>query len=297
VTERKALSAFSFGANQFILSPEMSNTVISCVFDETHVTGLMNNVSTSAGSLKFLVDNARMQESAWSCDVNCFANNPQADLAQGLGEMEIKAETLRHIVCASSDLIQDASFNIESWVLQKVSQGFRATINAAVVAGDGFQKPMGILNPAARVPIYETSAATAPGLLTWQDLISLKWAVPVQYHSQGGAYLLNQRTFAQILTMSDANSRPIMIASPTESGQMLINGSPVVIATMMPDVLPGSTPVAFGGWKAAYTVVTRKATTMLIDPYSSGFCTQFRFEARVGGAVTCPSAAALLRIR
>jgi hypothetical protein len=39
VTERKALSAFSFGANQFILSPEMSNTVISCVFDETHVTG------------------------------------------------------------------------------------------------------------------------------------------------------------------------------------------------------------------------------------------------------------------
>jgi hypothetical protein len=34
-----------------------------------------------------------------------------------------------------------------------------------------------------------------------------------------------------------------------------------------------------------------------MDPYSVGFCTIFEFEARVGGATTCPNAARLLRIR
>jgi predicted phage gp36 major capsid-like protein len=45
-------------------------------------------------------------------------------------------------------------------------------------------------------------------------------------------------------------------------------------------------------------LVVRKATTVLPDPYSGGgFCQLFRFEARVGGAVTCGNAARLLRIR
>jgi hypothetical protein len=78
-----------------------------------------------------------MQDSAWACETACFANNPQADLTEGLGDLEIKAETLRHVVCAGSDLLQDSSFNIEQWVLRKVAQGFRNTIDNAIVAGDG----------------------------------------------------------------------------------------------------------------------------------------------------------------
>jgi formate dehydrogenase major subunit len=73
--EKKALTSFSFGSSGFILPPEMSNIVISCVVDETDVTGLMQNVTTSAGSLKFLIDNARMEASAWACEASCFANN------------------------------------------------------------------------------------------------------------------------------------------------------------------------------------------------------------------------------
>ena len=44
-------------------------------------------------------------------------------------------------------------------------------------------------------------------------------------------------------------------------------------------------------------VVTRKATSMLVDPYSAGWCTLMKFEARVGGAPTCPNAACLLKIQ
>lgn len=43
-----------------------------------------------------------------------------------------------------------------------------------------------------------------------------------------------------------------MIANPTQPGQHLIAGFPVRIATQMPDVAPGATPVLFGNLQAAY---------------------------------------------
>lgn len=61
--------------------------------------------------------------------------------------MEIKAESLRFVVCATSDLLQDASFNAESWLMEKVSCGFRDTINGAILLGDGVGKPLGFMNP------------------------------------------------------------------------------------------------------------------------------------------------------
>jgi HK97 family phage major capsid protein len=88
-----------------------------------------------------------------------------------------------------------------------------------------------------------------------------------------------------------------MMALPTEPGQFVVNGSPVIVVTQMPDCAPGAVPVAFGNWKAAYTLVTRKAVTMQQDPYSAGFCIVFKWEARIGGAVTCGNAARLMRVK
>lgn len=74
---------------------------------------------------------------SWACESGCFANNPSPDLQEGLGEMDLKPETLRYVVCATSDLLADASFDVESWIMRRVSEGFRATINAAILLGDG----------------------------------------------------------------------------------------------------------------------------------------------------------------
>ena len=46
--EKKSLSAFSFGNNGFLLAPEMSNQVLSCIVDPTDVTGLVNPVNIRA---------------------------------------------------------------------------------------------------------------------------------------------------------------------------------------------------------------------------------------------------------
>jgi HK97 family phage major capsid protein len=153
-----------------------------------------------------------------------------------------------------------------------------------------------LLYPSSGIPILDTSVNTPPEQFTWQDLIMLKFDLPVQWHA-GASYLMNQRTAALMLTMSDALGRPLMIPSPTAGGGFMINGSPVVLASQMPDVAAGNTAVAFGDWRKCYTLVRRQGTTMIPDPYTAGFCTLFKFSTRIGGSVTCPNAARLLRIR
>lgn len=108
---------------------------------------------------------------------------------------------------------------------------------------------------------------------------------------------MNQRTVALLLAMSDGMGRPLLSPVPQSQPGFLLAASPIVIASQMPALNPGSTPIAFGNWQKAHTVVDRKAVTMLVDPHSAGFCTIFRFGARVGVATTCPHAARLLRIK
>src|SRR5262249_29450823 len=175
---RKSLTSFSFGSNQFILPPQLATQVLSCLADETDVAGMVNVVQISAGSAKFFLDNVRLNLAAWACEAPCFANNPQPDLAQGLGELEIKAESLRFVVCVGGDLLQDAAFNLEMWILRKVSDGFRNTISSSIIAGDGIGKPSGLLHPNSGIPILDTAPSTPAGQFTWQDLVQLKFDLP-----------------------------------------------------------------------------------------------------------------------
>jgi HK97 family phage major capsid protein len=193
-------------------------------------------------------------------------------------------------------LIEDASINVENWIMNKVSDGMRGTINNTLILGDGVGKPMGVLNPRSGIPICETAAATTAGSLTWQDLIMLAWEIPLQWQ-EGASYLMNQRTFAQIMTMTDAAHRPIWSELPGTMPGYLLGGKPIHIITQMPDIAPGATPVAFDNWKRTYMIVWRKAVTMTTDIYTAGWCVLFKFEARVGGACLCANAARLLRVR
>ncbi|WP_027520549.1 hypothetical protein [Bradyrhizobium sp. Ec3.3] len=59
-TERKSLTSFAFGTNSYILQPQWSDRVLSCLIDPTDVAGLMAQENASSGSLKFFIDNVRM---------------------------------------------------------------------------------------------------------------------------------------------------------------------------------------------------------------------------------------------
>jgi HK97 family phage major capsid protein len=84
--ERKALSSFSFGSAGFILAPEVSNEILSCLVDITTIAGLVRNITISGPSIKFMVDDEKWDAAAWACEASCFANSPTQQLGSGIGE-------------------------------------------------------------------------------------------------------------------------------------------------------------------------------------------------------------------
>jgi hypothetical protein len=79
---------------------------------------------------------------------------------------------------------------------------------------------------------------------------------------------MNAHTLGLLMTMSDANGRPIMTSTPGDAVPFRVNGAPVVIATQMPDVAPGALPIAYGNWKQAYMVVNRRGVTVHNEAFS-----------------------------
>lgn len=73
----------------------------------------------------------------------------------------------------------------------------------------------------------------------------LKFELPLQWQTDA-SYLMNQRTFALLMTMSDTPRGPISTASPDGAPGFQIAGLPIRIVSQLSDVAPGSTPIAFG---------------------------------------------------
>ena len=184
---------------------------------------------------------------------------------------------------------------IETWLMSKVSRA----ISGYTVDRDHFRRrhrqTSGNLEPNSGIQVCTPAPGTAAGTFTWQDLFSLAWSVPSQFH-RGASFLMNQKTASYCFTLSDAIGRPLMVASPTDPAKLMIAGFPLTIVTQMPDPNPGAICVAFGQWDQAYRVVYRKPVSMLVDNFSGGFCPIFKFDARMNGMTVCPNAAKLLRM-
>ena len=126
-----------------MLAPEQSNRVLSCLADPTDLSGLVDNQRITAPSLRFRIDNAALALGHWACEADCFSPNEQPDLNEGLGTLEIKPETIRFQVCSTRDVTEDAGFDFFTWLTNKLATGMRATINQALIIGDGVGNPLG----------------------------------------------------------------------------------------------------------------------------------------------------------
>jgi len=59
--ERKSLSAFSFGSTGWVVPPQVSSRILSCLTDPNDVLSMFSQETISAGSIQYPIDNVEMQ--------------------------------------------------------------------------------------------------------------------------------------------------------------------------------------------------------------------------------------------
>lgn len=120
--------------------------------------------------------------------------------------------------------------------------------------------------------------------LTPDGLITLTFSIKDKYLANAN-WLMKRGTVGAVLLFKDAQGQYIWRPGLQAGAPSILLSYNVRRADDMPTVGAGTLPVAFGDFRAGYTVVDRLGIRTLRDPYSSKPFVEFYTRQRVGGDV------------
>ena len=200
---------------------------------------------------------------------------------------------------ATQRLLDDAAMNVDNWLVNSLEREFNRQENIAFLAGDGVNKPHGLLTYApgevneATHPGGSLTVAEAP--ISYDGLVDFSYGLDAPYR-QNATWLMSSLTAASIAKLKDGSDRPIwrdglMVGQPST-----LLGRPVEIDEGMPPPVAGNISIAFGDFRAGYLINDRLGTRILRDPYTNKPYVMFYATKRVGAGVLDPHAIRLLQV-
>lgn len=197
------------------------------------------------------------------------------------------------LVDISSQLLEDAAFDMEAEMNLEFAEQFAKAEGTAFISGNGTNKPTGLTNGST---IASTAAAAAAAIAT-DDLINLMHDVKTPYMG-GSTFLFNRQTLGEIRKLKDTAGQYIFQTG--FSGQAgvpnTILGQPYVECPDVADIAASAKSVIYGDFRRGYMIVDRLSMQVLRDPFSQAASGNVRYIARrrVGGEVVLAEAMRVL---
>lgn len=113
---------------------------------------------------------------------------------------------LRCEVAMSEEVATMALSAFEALFVKNVSRAMLRAIEQAIVDGDGYGQPTGILS--ATVPTGQALEIAADGALSYDALCEAEAAIPAEYEA-GAKWCMTKKTFMKFVGMVDDNGQPI----------------------------------------------------------------------------------------
>ena len=207
---------------------------------------------------------------------------------------------------ASQAMLDDAAFDLESWLASEIAMEFARAEGAAFINGNGIDQPMGFLagavseeddltRPFGSLQYIASGDDDSLGTNPEELLIDLMHTLKAG-HRQGASWVMNSATLAEVRKLKTADGAFLWQPGLVEGQPDRLLGFPVVEAEDMPDITSGSMPIAFGNFRAGYLIAERSATQVLRDPFTNKPFVHFYATKRVGGQVLDSAAIKLLKI-
>ena len=175
---------------------------------------------------------------------------PVYESAGDFNEKTIESYKLASIVTLDEDFVNDAGFDIEKYLTQKLGKSFGKAEDNAFINGTGADEPTGILHNTDGA-----KTALAVETLTYDDVISLYFSVDKEYR-RNGIWLMNDKTALVLRKLKDNDGNYLW-----NQANDTILGKQVIISEYMPDIETGTKPIAFGDF-SYYWIVGRKPVTV-----------------------------------
>ena len=204
-----------------------------------------------------------------------------------LGKKEIFAREMDVKVLVSRRSLEDASFDLEGYIMGEMARAFAVLEGQWFVNGDGGDTQAEGIMTSAKVPDFHNGHATT---LQTDNLIDLTYQVKSPYllDKASIAFLMTRQTLGKVKLLKDGLGAYMF--QPQERDA--IWGYPVAQCPDMPAVGSGNYPILWGNLRKAYLIIDRASTTVQVDPFTQADngLVVFRGYRRVGGAIVDPNA-------
>ena len=234
-----------------------------------------------------------------SCEATTY--DILADGVGGVDRISIPLHEISALPKASQRLLDDSAFDVEDWLAGRIADKFARSEASAFVNGDGVDKPRGFLTaPQVENDVWAWGnlgyvVTGANGDFSGADsLIDLVYALGAEYRA-GASFVMNSKTSGTVRKLKDADGRFLWSDGLAANEPARLLGYPVLIAEDMPDIATDAMAIAFGDFRAGYTVAERPDLRVLRDPFSAKPHVLFYATKRVGGDVSDFAAIKLLK--
>lgn len=223
---------------------------------------------------------------------------PSETATPTINKIAIDAYELSAKPKASQWMLDDANFDVASWLEGRIVDRFARAEAQAFVAGNGVGKPKGFLtyptattadesraNATLQVRGTGSSGAFAGSGAGTDVLIKTVFDLQAAFRP-GAVWMMKSTTASVVATLKDGDGNYIFREALSADQLPRIRGYAVAEAEDMPEIGAGSLSVAFGNFVEGYTIVDSAAVFILRDPYSAKPFTEFYIRKRVGGGVS-----------
>lgn len=217
-------------------------------------------------------------------------------------EMKIPVHELYAQPMATTKMLEDSEYDIESDLNRQFAEAFAGAENEKFVKGNGVKCPRGLLSyqasttPTGRQILYIATgadgdwAATDPHL----KLLGAPESLKATYR-QNGRWMMARARKAEVMKFLDGNKLPIWQPSLQAGTPSTLCGYPIVDNEDMPAKASNSLSVAFGDFQRGYKIIARRGLVVLRDPLTKKGWVKFYATMRVGGDVADTNAYFVLK--
>jgi HK97 family phage major capsid protein len=274
----------------YLVDPKTAEQVEHVLRSGASIRAISRVVQVEASAYDVLIDHNEIG-AGWIDEIAAVA----ATTSPLIDRISIPLHELSASPKASQRILDDAAFDVEAWLAERIADRFLRAESAAFVNGDGVGKPTGFLTKTmvadaswawGNIGYVATGASGAFDLNDPADaLIDLVYALGAEYRA-GAAFVMNSRTAGDVRKMKDSQGRFLWMEGLAADQPARLMGYPVAIVEDMADIAANSFSIAFGDFGHGYTIAERPDMRILRDPYSAKPNVMFYATKRVGGDVT-----------
>ncbi len=215
---------------------------------------------------------------AYSTAAQYAAGSAISDDEPTMSSVLLEPKKQAFIIKVASELASDASFPLESLLVEQAGNAIGTRVNSLATVGTGSGETEGVVTAAASAVEASATAISA------DDLIELYYSLDGAARQLGASFMANGSTIAEIRKLKDGSGR--YLYDPVTAGQQTVLGVPLLENPAMDDIGTGNRPIVAGYLPSYALLTTGLVTAISTDAFFANDEIGYRFTYRFDGKLT-----------